>query len=75
MRKQLERSYFRQDFIYKIAYGTQSAGVILTQSNWCLKNSFRIHFYNDYGVPGDAKNFDLLMKSSIYKLGTWGMSN
>ena len=37
----------------------QSAGVILTQSNCCLENSFRIHFLDAYGVPGVAKKFDL----------------
>ena len=37
----------------------QSAGVILTQNNWCLENSFRIHFLDAYGAPGVSKKFDL----------------
>ena len=35
--------------------GAQHAGVILTQNNCPGKNSFRIHFLDAYGVPGQAK--------------------
>ena len=34
---------------------TQHAGMILTQSNQRMENSFRIHFQDAYGVPGQAK--------------------
>ena len=34
---------------------SQHAGMILTQNNCHLKNFFRIHFQDAYGVPGQAK--------------------